>query len=37
MLAKLPLDVPIVYAGMSQLAEQVEFILTNAGKKVYVY
>jgi len=36
MLAKLPLDVPIVYAGNVAVAEQVEFILTNAGKKVYV-
>lgn len=36
MLAKLPLDVPIVYAGNVAAAEQVEFILTNAGKKVYV-
>ncbi len=36
MLAKLQLDVPIVYAGNIAAAEHVEYILTNAGKKVYV-
>lgn len=36
MLSKLELDVPIVYAGNVAAAEQVEYILTNAGKKVYI-
>uniref|UniRef100_A0A7C5VKE5 DNA mismatch repair protein MutL n=1 Tax=Fervidobacterium thailandense TaxID=1008305 RepID=A0A7C5VKE5_9BACT len=35
-LAKLELDVPIIYAGNVAAAEQVEYILVNAGKKVYV-
>ncbi|WP_448375116.1 GlmL-related ornithine degradation protein [Fervidobacterium sp.] len=36
MLAKLEFDVPIVYAGNVAAAEQVEYILTNAGKRVYI-
>lgn len=36
MLAKLEIDVPIVYAGNVAAAEHVEYILTNAGKKVYI-
>jgi len=36
MLAKLDFDVPIVYAGNVAAAEYVEYILSNAGKKVYI-
>ncbi|MCX7653605.1 MAG: GlmL-related ornithine degradation protein [Fervidobacterium sp.] len=36
MLAKLELDVPIIYAGNIAAAEHVEYILTSAGKKVYM-
>jgi len=36
LLAKLEFDVPIIYAGNTAAAEQVEYILSNAGKKVYI-
>lgn len=36
LLAKLDLDVPIIFAGNVAAAEQVEFILTSAGKKVFI-
>ncbi|MBO8161486.1 MAG: glutamate mutase L [Thermosipho sp. (in: Bacteria)] len=36
LLAKLDLDVPIIYAGNVAAAEHVEFILSNAGKKVFI-
>ncbi|MGC8819866.1 MAG: GlmL-related ornithine degradation protein [Fervidobacterium sp.] len=36
MIAKLELDVPIIYSGNVAAAEHVEYILTSAGKKVYV-
>ncbi|ABS61500.1 GlmL-related ornithine degradation protein [Fervidobacterium nodosum] len=36
MLAKLDLDVPIIYAGNVAAAEHVEYILSSAGKKVYI-
>ncbi|MBP7303356.1 MAG: glutamate mutase L [Fervidobacterium sp.] len=36
LLAKLELDVPIIYAGNAAAAEHVEEIFSSAGKKVYV-
>lgn len=36
LLARLELDVPIIYAGNVAAAEHVEEILSNAGKKVYI-
>jgi uncharacterized protein (TIGR01319 family) len=36
LLSKLELDVPIIYAGNIAAAEQVEFILKNSGKTVFV-
>lgn len=36
LLAKLELEVPIIYAGNVAAAEQVEYILRNAGKRIYV-
>ncbi|SHH46215.1 GlmL-related ornithine degradation protein [Thermosipho atlanticus] len=36
LLSKLDLDVPIIFAGNIAAAEQVEYILSNAGKKVFI-
>ncbi|QTA38180.1 glutamate mutase L [Thermosipho ferrireducens] len=36
LLASLPLDIPIIYAGNVAAAEHVEYILNSAGKKVFI-